>query len=622
MNWLPPLLEWVAAHPLLAGLLLGTMAAAESLVVVGLVVPGAAIMFGAGALIGTGHLHFWPMFAWAVGGAIVGDAASFWLGRRYGDRLRGVWPLRRHPELMDRGIRFFDRHGGKSVLVGRFVGPVRPIIPAVAGMMGMPALQFLGINVLSALLWAPVYLVPGMVFAASLTVAAGVAGRLVALLLLAGAGLWGLWWVAVRLRRRLAAGAGRLQRRRRRHLPGPAGAALHSLRRRAGLTWWVALVITLIVAAIEPEPRGWEQTLLVLAALPRPEAVDTVLWFLTHLGGTEALVAGVAAAALVLSAGRRLDRALRLALTVGAAIACVYLLKALYAAPRPLEVAHLTVGAAFPSAHALGAAVLYFGVAVLVGTAVRSLRRTAFIAATGVTAAVAITRVAFGLHWPLDVIAGVALGGVFAGTLGMRRGAELSPWVARRLLAAVALAVTTTAGLTFIWKPVPATVPPAPEAEALSCHDRDTLPVRAGLFDEQDRFAALWRGTAADLARALEANGWRAAAPWDLRGTLNWLHPESAVEALPPLPRWHAGRLPEMVSIRVLGERERLILRAWPLPDRLWLLDVVGERLGSDGLTVISEAVPAPQRLPAAELDAAGQLCALHSSSPQRGASD
>ena len=69
-------------------------------------------------------------------------------------------------------MRFFEKYGGKSVAFGRFVGPMRAVIPLVAGMMGMPTGRFLAANILSAIVWAPVYLLPGIVFGASLELAA------------------------------------------------------------------------------------------------------------------------------------------------------------------------------------------------------------------------------------------------------------------------------------------------------------------------------------------------------------------------------------------------------------------------------------------------------------------
>jgi undecaprenyl-diphosphatase len=177
-----PLLDWISLHPTWAGITVCLVALTESLAIVGLFMPGVILMFGIGTLIATGNLEFWPTLWWAVAGAIAGDGISFWLGAHYKEELRKLWPFSRYPNLLTRGENFFNRHGGKSILFGRFVGPIRPIIPATAGMLGMPPLQFLGINIISALAWAPAYLLPGIVFGTSLGLAAEVATRLSILL--------------------------------------------------------------------------------------------------------------------------------------------------------------------------------------------------------------------------------------------------------------------------------------------------------------------------------------------------------------------------------------------------------------------------------------------------------
>ena len=171
----------------------------ESLAIVGMLVPGVAMMFAAGALIGMGALSFWPICLWAMAGAIAGDGLSFWLGWRYQARLYRFWPFRSHPELIAHGIAFFNKYGGLSVLFGRFVGPVRAVIPLVAGMMEMKASRFFLYNIFSAVLWAPAYLLPGVVFGASLELAAKVTGRLALVIII----LLTLLWFGVWLSRRL-----------------------------------------------------------------------------------------------------------------------------------------------------------------------------------------------------------------------------------------------------------------------------------------------------------------------------------------------------------------------------------------------------------------------------------
>lgn len=192
---LDALTGWIAEYPRWAYIIVGLIAFGESLAVFGLIVPGTVLLFGIGALIGSGTLALWPTLLAVTLGAIVGDAVSFWLGHHFRDHLRDVWPFRRYPLLMQNGEAFFQRHGGKSILLARFIGPVRPIVPAVAGMMQMPVARYLTINVLSALLWAPAYLLPGAVFGYALEDAAATTTRLIVLILLSLVVLWALFWL-------------------------------------------------------------------------------------------------------------------------------------------------------------------------------------------------------------------------------------------------------------------------------------------------------------------------------------------------------------------------------------------------------------------------------------------
>ncbi|MDH5785886.1 MAG: VTT domain-containing protein [Chromatiales bacterium] len=178
MENLNDIFAWINANPAWGGLGVFLIAFFESLAMVGLILPGAAMMFGIGALVGTDVLPLGPTLLWAGVGAIAGDGVSFWLGRHYHMQLKTMWPLRKHPELIANATQFFYRHGGKSILFGRFIGPIRPVIPAVAGMLEMPTRRFLQFNILSGILWAPVYVLPGMIFTTSLGLAAEVASRL------------------------------------------------------------------------------------------------------------------------------------------------------------------------------------------------------------------------------------------------------------------------------------------------------------------------------------------------------------------------------------------------------------------------------------------------------------
>lgn len=158
------LLEWINHNPFFAYITIFLISLSESLVVIGLIVPGIAIMSIIGALVGSGHINLWPTMIAAILGAVVGDGLSYYIGACFQDRIRTWYIFKKFPNMITKCENFFTKHGGKSIVIGRFVGPVRPMIPAVAGMMKMPASYFYTVNIISAIFWAPVYLLPGMLF--------------------------------------------------------------------------------------------------------------------------------------------------------------------------------------------------------------------------------------------------------------------------------------------------------------------------------------------------------------------------------------------------------------------------------------------------------------------------
>lgn len=185
LETIQPLIDWIAKHPDLSGLVVFLIAAGESLALVGIIVPGVVLMLSIGTLVGLGAINLWTALVCAALGAIAGDWFSYWLGRHFDQQLRHIWPLSRYPKLIPAGEKFFRRHGGKSVLFGRFVGPLRPIIPAIAGIMHMSQAKFYFMNIISAILWAPVVIMPGVAFGSSLHLAQQVFGKLIILVVIA-----------------------------------------------------------------------------------------------------------------------------------------------------------------------------------------------------------------------------------------------------------------------------------------------------------------------------------------------------------------------------------------------------------------------------------------------------
>ena len=160
-DWAQPLLDVIKAHPDWAAAVMFITAFGESFAFVSLLFPGTTVLIAAGTLLSGGTLPYASILVSAILGAVLGDSVSYWLGRRFGGGIARIWPFTRHPELLPRGIEFFERHGGKSVFIGRFFGPIRAVIPLAAGVMRMPRGRFWLANVTSALVWAPMLLFAG-----------------------------------------------------------------------------------------------------------------------------------------------------------------------------------------------------------------------------------------------------------------------------------------------------------------------------------------------------------------------------------------------------------------------------------------------------------------------------
>lgn len=156
-----PTLDFVAAHSGWAAAVMFITAFGESFAFLSLLFPGTSLLIAAGALMAADALPYAPIVTGAVAGAVLGDTVSFWIGQRFGAGIGRIWPFTRNPELLPSGIRFFARHGGKSVFIGRFFGPMRAVIPLAAGIMRMPRDRFWLANVASALVWAPMLLFVG-----------------------------------------------------------------------------------------------------------------------------------------------------------------------------------------------------------------------------------------------------------------------------------------------------------------------------------------------------------------------------------------------------------------------------------------------------------------------------
>lgn len=153
-------LELVRTHVVLMPPIVFVLAFGESLAFVSLILPATVILVGGSGIVSAAGIGFWPIWIAAAFGAALGDWVSYWLGFHYKETIGRIWPLSRYPALLPKGHAFFERWGTLGVFLGRFFGPLRCIMPLIAGICAMPMVWFQIANFASAVLWATAVLAP------------------------------------------------------------------------------------------------------------------------------------------------------------------------------------------------------------------------------------------------------------------------------------------------------------------------------------------------------------------------------------------------------------------------------------------------------------------------------
>ncbi|MDR9435990.1 MAG: VTT domain-containing protein, partial [Thiohalophilus sp.] len=592
------LFEWLSQHPVSAALLVFVIALSESLAFVGLIVPGIFFMVVFGALVTTGYLDYgWTVTA-AILGAITGDGISYWLGQRYHKQLYNFWPFRNRPGLLKRGEAFFHRHGGKSILLGRFVGPLRPVIPAIAGMLAMPRQRFILTNVGSALLWGPIVLLPGMAFGLSLELAAEFAGRLSLLLIIVLVLLWLAFWLIRQLYYFLVPRTDTLFSYvinwiNRHPLIGRVPAALIDPRHpEMRILTLLALMLLAAAVAFTALSQFLTQHSLILGLndliyfqlqqLHNPP-FDRVMLFFSHLGN-ELFLATLTLILFVWTAlyrnwlaGWHLLAALALPLIV------VHTLQLLFDVPRPDITASIS-SLEFPGAHITIATSVYGFIAVMLTRNMPTmLRISVYVISASLVLLIAFARLYLGIHWLSDVLGGILLGLIWVGFLGIgyRRHIGLPPLPLKTLNYPIPLILIllVTYPLSQLDKGLPAAVETTRYYRLGMTGWQQTgwqalQQYRSDLLQQQKYPLNLqWAAPRKTIITTLEELGWQQP---DERRWRGWLQPSTQIEKLPVIPHLHEGRYENLLFVRFNNQTQQL------LTVRLWQSDLFVQHNGQE----------------------------------------
>ncbi len=591
-------LDAIGSHPHWALLAVFVVACAESLAMVGALVPAAIVMFAAGALIGAGALDPWITLAAAVGGAVLGDGLSYELGRSREAAIR-AWPLfQRFGRPIARAEAFLQDHGGKSILLARFVAPVRAFVPLLAGFGRMPRSRFYSVNVASALLWAPVHILPGVLFGASLHVAEAVSGRLALIVLLLAALAWGVVWLmttalrsvvpwAQDLRDRVVVrsrGRDSLTARAALALLDPAQPNSHALLFASVLilaTGWLFLGVVEDVVAKDTLVQVDLAVFHFLQQL-RTEAIDRVMIAFTGMGSVGVLLPLAVTVTLWLVWRRSWHTAVYWVGVAAFGEVLVQLLKFTLGRRRPLDLYTGVELFSFPSGHAVVSTVMLGFLAFLLSRRQTMQTRLIIAALAGLyVALVAFSRLYLGAHWLSDVVGGISLGVAWVSILAMvytHRGVQ-EDFRPRQLLLLVAVALVLFG---TVWNSLHS---PA-DLKRYAIVDRVRLITASQWLDPgwrslpahridvagepEEAFGLQWACGEADIDALVTGSGWQPAPDWSLENALAWLVPHTALADHPVLPRFDRGNASRLVFVRATGrEDEREVLRLWRSDVRL-----------------------------------------------------
>jgi membrane protein DedA with SNARE-associated domain/membrane-associated phospholipid phosphatase len=422
-----------------AYIVLGLLAAAESAAFVGLAVPGETAMLLGGFLAYQGRVNLAVMMVAGAAGAVAGDQVGYEIGRAFGEPLKRSRLGRRVGEdHWARGEAYLRAKGGRAVFLGRFVGVLRALVPALAGMSRMPYRTFLPWNAAGGIIWAPAFVLLGYLAGGSWRRVEQIAGRasllLLALVVVVAAVVLAARWVARRPerlravvdRQRERPWVARLRARYQRQLAFLAG------RLRPGGALGLSLTVTVLAlvgagwafgAVLQDVLAGDEGALLDGPVqhyfLARREA-----WLTPLMRGASGLGNAAVLLGLVLLAGaawwlRTRDwRPLGL---LAAALLGAWALSATIAdltgrarPPAAEAIGHWT-GPAFPSGPTTRAAAVYGMLAALLAAATPHWGRKVALWTTALllAALVGLAQLYLGAQWLTDVLGALTLGAVW-----------------------------------------------------------------------------------------------------------------------------------------------------------------------------------------------------------------
>ena len=433
--------------------LVGFMAFAETGAFIGLIAPGEFTILLGGVIAGQGTINIYILIGLVWACTLSGDSLSFLLGRRLGRKFLVTHgpKFRITPERLAGVDEHFRRRGGATVLVGRFIGFVRPLAPFIAGASGMRYRRFIPYSIVGTGIWGPGLCVIGYVSYRSFSKVSKIVGQATLVFGATVAVIVGIWYAHKRLkdpaeRARLAAW---FERQGQRPLLRPVAFVVRPLWRhvlrpvwnfalpRLGFIWQrltpgqlgIEFTTCVAVAGVglfayiaylahivdNPGPTQADRSIMDLADDTKMNGLVDVVKVFTHLGTLAVVGTLVGVSAVVLGMRRKPVELICLVAGLVLVAIAVNVTKGAVDRPRPPDMLVNAHGSSFPSAHA-AYSTAYVAMAVIAARVLRGLGSRSVLVLVAIigAAAIGMSRVYLHVHWWSDVVAGWGLGaGIF-----------------------------------------------------------------------------------------------------------------------------------------------------------------------------------------------------------------
>ncbi|MDB6097086.1 MAG: hypothetical protein JWM09_1364 [Francisellaceae bacterium] len=589
-EYVQPCLEWIRVNPTWSGVIVFLISLSESLAVIGLIIPGVALMTAIGAMMGSGVLPFGLTLLWAILGAIAGDGISYYLGHHYKEHLLDFWPFKQFPDWLARGKVFFSKHGGKSIVFGRFVGPVRPMIPVIAGMMNMGPRQFLFFNVFSAIVWAPLYSLPGILIGASLgNLSKETASKIGLLIVISILLLWIIYTFLFKLISKTASIIEKqldLAWNKLRSKPNTQFLASILLNKQTqthqfgliliAILSFVAFIINTYQVRYKTGIFEWNLPIhQVLKALYHSKFIHDFN-ILTSMADPNVLIPTSILIGIYWTFKRHYRAALCWTVTIVTSLMTGNYIKFLIKNGRPDDVEHLH-NFSYPSLHVLGVTVVLGLFTLLINHEFKDKpwRHYLWYFTIPFIIVIGFSRMYLDMHWFTDILGGFALGTFFA-SLGfiLYRNFVIQNLPVKLLLNPFLVGITICYSL-FMYHAYPKFANnevrswpierlhfnqwwDGEEASLLICR-HGALKKKACVLNLQ------WLGNLSDIKKHLVNEGWTLLPSFSWTAAFQMLDSNPSLE-LAPIPEFHRDRLPVLIAVKETPEKapnSRLLIEMW-----------------------------------------------------------